>query len=78
MEEVGLRVKNIKYYKSQPWGFSGGILAGFFCEVDGSDIITLDKSELSSAVWTEKKDIMGQPDNYSLTDEMMMYFKNSN
>ncbi|MDE6502404.1 MAG: NAD(+) diphosphatase [Ruminococcus sp.] len=77
MEEVGLKVKNIRYYKSQPWGFSGGILAGFFCEVDGSDVITLDRSELSSAVWTEKKDIIGQKDDYSLTNEMMMYFKNS-
>lgn len=77
MEEVGLKVKNIHYYKSQPWGFSGGILAGFFCEVDGSDVITLDRSELSSAVWTEKKDIIGQKDDYSLTNEMMMYFKNS-
>lgn len=77
MEEVGLKVRNIRYYKSQPWGFSGGILAGFFCDVDGSDDITLDHSELSSAVWTEKKDITGQTDDYSLTNEMMMYFKNS-
>ncbi|MDE6540159.1 MAG: NAD(+) diphosphatase [Ruminococcus sp.] len=77
MEEVGIKVKNIHYYKSQPWGFSGGILAGFFCEVDGNDDITLDKSELSSAVWTDKKDISGQTDDYSLTNEMMMYFKNS-
>ncbi|MDE5583663.1 MAG: NAD(+) diphosphatase [Ruminococcus sp.] len=76
MEEVGIRVKNIRYYKSQPWGFSGGILAGFFCEADGNSI-TLDESELSSAVWTEKADISGQPDDYSLTNEMMMYFKNS-
>ncbi|MCM1314842.1 MAG: NAD(+) diphosphatase [Muribaculaceae bacterium] len=77
MEEVGLKVKNIRYYKSQPWGFSGCILAGFFCEVDGDDNITLDASELSSAVWTEKKNISGQTDDYSLTNEMMMYFKNS-
>ena len=75
MEEVGLKVKNIRYYKSQPWGFSGGILAGFFCDVDGSDIITLDHSELSSAVWTDKNNITGQNDDYSLTNEMMMYFK---
>jgi len=77
MEEVGLKVKNIRYYKSQPWGFSGGILAGFFCEVDGSDAIILDRSELSSAVWIEKNNIVGQTDDYSLTNEMMMYFKHS-
>lgn len=41
MEEVGLKVKNLKYYKSQPWGLSGSLLSGFFCELDGDDKITL-------------------------------------
>ena len=30
MEEVGLKVKNIRYYKSQPWSFSETVLMGFF------------------------------------------------
>ena len=30
MEEVGLHVKNITYYKSQPWSFSDTLLMGFF------------------------------------------------
>lgn len=77
MEEVGLKVKNIRYYKSQPWGYSGGILAGFYCDVDGETEIKLDESELSSAVWTKREDIKGQPDDYSLTNEMMMNFKNN-
>ena len=41
MEECGLRVKNIRYYKSQPWGFSGDLLSGFFCDLDGDDTIAL-------------------------------------
>ena len=28
MEEVGLQVKNITYYKSQPWSFSDTLLLG--------------------------------------------------
>lgn len=78
MEEVGLKVKNIRYYKSQPWGYSGGILMGFFCETDGDTSITLDESELGSAEWVKREDIQGQPDDFSLTNEMMMYFKNGN
>jgi NAD+ diphosphatase len=35
MEEVGLKVKNIRYYKSQPWAFDDSLLSGFFCELDG-------------------------------------------
>ena len=30
MEEVGLRVKNIRYYKSQPWAMADDILMGFY------------------------------------------------
>ena len=29
MEEVGLKVKNIRYYKSQPWSFTDTLLMGF-------------------------------------------------
>jgi fructose-specific phosphotransferase system IIC component len=29
LEEVGLQVKNIRYFASQPWSFSGALLAGF-------------------------------------------------
>ncbi|MBM6837954.1 NAD(+) diphosphatase, partial [Clostridium saudiense] len=46
MEEVGLKVKNIRYYKSQPWGLSGSILSGFFVDVDGDSKITLDQNEI--------------------------------
>lgn len=77
MEEAGLRVKNIRYYRSQPWGMSSTILAGFFCDVDGCTDISMDETELSSAKWVKREDIVGQPDDLSLTHEMMMLFKNS-
>lgn len=77
MEEVGLRVKNIRYYKSQPWSFSGTLLLGFFCELDGSDAITLDREELSTAVWVHRDDIPDDDENVSLTWEMMRLFKTS-
>ena len=75
MEEVGLRVKNIRYCASQPWGIADDILAGFFCDVDGSSDVRLDTDELGEAVWTYRGDIEGQPDDFSLTNHMMMLFK---
>ena len=77
MEETGLKVKNIRYYKSQPWGFSGSILAGYFCDVDGDTTVKIDESELKSAKWVKREDITGQPDDLSLTNEMMKYFKDN-
>ena len=75
MEEVGLKVKNIRYYKSQPWALAQDILAGFFCEVDGDDTIKMDEGELKYAEWVNRKDIELQPSDYSLTNEMMKLFK---
>ena len=75
MEETGLRVKNIRYYKSQPWGVVDDILAGFYCELDGDDAITRDEAELAVAQWTRREDVVLQPDDLSLTNEMMTLFK---
>lgn len=76
MEEVGLKVKNIRYYKSQPWAFSGSLLIGFFCELDGSDEIKLDTNELAEAGWFSRDEITLEDDHVSLTREMIMAFKN--
>ena len=74
MEETGLKVKNIRYYKSQPWGIVDDILAGFYCDVDGSSEIHIDRTELCEGVWVHRKDIVGQPDDASLTHHMMITF----
>ena len=75
MEEVGLKVKNIRYYKSQPWALAQDLLAGFFCEVDGDDKIKMDESELKYAQWVSREEVELQPNDYSLTNEMMKMFK---
>ncbi len=75
MEETGLKVKNIRYYKSQPWGIVDDLLVGYFCDLDGSDAITMDSSELKVAEWRSRDEIELQPDDYSLTNEMMKMFK---
>lgn len=77
MEEAGLKVKNIRYYKSQPWGIAADILMGFYCDVDGDDTIHRDDTELKYAEWVERQNIELQPDSLSLTNEMMMMFKKS-
>ena len=75
MEEVGLKVKNITYYKNQPWAFSDTLLMGFFCELDGSDLVKLDENELALAEWFGRNQIPVEPDDISLTNEMMMVFR---
>lgn len=82
MEETGLKVKNIRYYKSQPWGVVDDLLMGFYCEADadefdanGDPVIHLDENELRTGVWLTPEEMTLQPDAYSLTNEMMLLFK---
>lgn len=76
MEEVGLKVKNIRYYKSQPWSFSDALLVGFFCDVDGDSKITMDKEELSAAEWFPRNALPAERSEaaISLTGEMIEAF----
>ena len=75
MEEVGLRVKNIRYFDNQPWGFSRSLLVGFFCDLDGSPDITLDRNELSEALWMEREFMPNSDATLSLTAKMMEAFR---
>ena len=75
MEEVGLKVKNLRYYKSQPWGADGNVLMGFFCDVDGSTQIHIDENELSMAAWYPRDNIPAKDDGISMTREMIRIFE---
>lgn len=74
MEETGLRVKNIRYYKTQPWGIDSNLLIGFFADLDGGDTIHLDKEELALAEWVDREALKDMDDGFSLTREMMRIF----
>ena len=69
------RVKNIKYYKSQPWSFSDSVLFAFTAELDGSDEIAPHDNELSSAEWIDRKDIKDVNQGVSITNELICAFK---
>lgn len=75
MEEVGLKVKNIRFYKSQPWPFSDTLLSGFYAELDGDDTIRLQEEELSVGVWMNRENIPRPDNTISLTAEMIEMFR---
>lgn len=75
LEEVGLRVKNIRYYKSQPWGFDSDLLLGYFCELDDTRDICIDAEELAEAEWVHYSAIPDDVEGLSLTQEMMGIFR---
>ena len=74
LEETGVRIKNLRYAAAQPWAFSDSLLLGFFAELDGPDAITLQQSELSEAAWVPRAEIRHQPEDFSLTGELIDRF----
>ena len=75
MEEVGLEVTDIRYYKSQPWGFDSNLLLGYFCRVKGSTAIHRDAGELAEAEWVDRQEMDQTPNQMSLTAEMISCFQ---
>lgn len=57
LEEVGLKVKHIRYMGSQPWGLSQSLMVGFCAELDGDATITLQTSELAEAQWFDAQSL---------------------
>ena len=49
-EEVGVKVKNIKYFNSQPWPFPASLMLGFFAEATNKEM-NIDYNEIEDAHW---------------------------
>ena len=76
MEEVGLKVRDLRYYRCQPWGISGNIMMGYWCRLDGDDTIHLDQFELADGAWVSREELKRTFVNngIALTAEMISEF----
>ncbi len=76
MEETGLSIGPLTYYKSQPWAASQSVLSGYFARLEGSADIHIDGKELCEARWVEREELEGcySDSGISLTAEMIAYF----
>lgn len=76
MEEVGIKVKNIRYYKSQPWSFSDSVMIGFTAELDGEDeTLFLQESELAEARWFTREEVPEPTSFASIGSELINNFR---
>ena len=76
MEEVHLPIKNIRYHGSQPWGFAGNIMVGFWADLDSEDeTVILDRSELDEGVWLSREEIPMEENPASLTHTMIQLIR---
>lgn len=75
-EEVGIKVKNIRYFGSQPWPFPDSLMIGFFAQYDSGEI-TPDNIEILEADWYDKDNLPVTPEVISIAGKMIEWFKNN-
>ena len=72
-EEVGVKVKNIEYFGSQPWPFPNSLMVGFTAEYDSGDI-KVDGNEITDAKWFSAEDVPKMPSKISISGELIDWF----
>ena len=66
LEEVGLKVKNLRYYNSQSWPFPNSLMLGFHAEYDSGEI-KIQKEEIADARWFHYNDLPNPPAMMSIS-----------
>jgi NAD+ diphosphatase len=74
-EEVGLDIRNIRYYKSQPWPYSGSMMIGFIAQADDTQPIRIDKQEIKDAAWFSRGNLPNHPIAISIAGEIIEKFE---
>ena len=70
MEEVGLRIKNLKYFGSQPWPYPSGVMIGFTAEYESGNI-KLQDEELNAGAFYTKDNLPEIPRKLSLDRKLI-------
>ena len=73
MEEVGLRVANLKYFGSQSWPFPNSLMLGFHAEYAGGDIVC-QEGEIADAQWFTQHDLPQIPPKTAISGWLIEEF----
>ncbi len=72
-EEVGIEVKDIRYFGSQPWPFPNSLMIGFTATYSSGDII-IEPQELLDAAWFNKHNLPQIPPKLSIARKLIDWF----
>ncbi len=71
-EESGVKIKNLKYFGSQPWPFPSQVMVGFLAEWQSGEI-KIDPAEIVEAGWYSKKNLPELPISKSIARQMINF-----
>lgn len=72
-EEVGIEVKNIRYFGSQPWPFPHSLMIAFTCDYAGGEIV-LEEEEMAEAAWYTADNLPRIPPRISISRALIDWF----
>jgi NAD+ diphosphatase len=72
-EEVGIRVKDIRYFGSQPWPFPNSLMIAFTCNYASGDI-QLEEEEMVEAGWYFADNMPRVPPRLSIARQLIDWF----
>jgi NAD+ diphosphatase len=70
LEEVGITITNLRYFRSQSWPFPDSLMVAFFADYAGG-IITPDPSEIEDAKWFSRSALPALPEPVSLARQLI-------
>jgi NAD+ diphosphatase len=73
LEEVGIRLKDIRYFGSQPWPFPHSLMIGFTATYAGGEI-SINEEEIEDAGWFTADDLPGLPRKISIARRLIEWF----
>jgi NAD+ diphosphatase len=73
LEEVGLHVKNIHYFGSQPWPYPNSLMIGFTAEYESGEI-KVDGNEIAHARWFGVEELPELPSRISIARELIDWY----
>lgn len=76
-EETGLKIQNLKYFKSQIWPFPSNLMAAFVADYH-SGTLRLQQSELADGGWFTRDTLPPLPDQASIARQMIEEWRKGN
>ena len=70
MEETGIKIKNIRYFDSQPWPYPSGLMVGFTADYESGDI-HVQLEELQKAGWFHRTNLPKLPEKLSIARRLI-------
>jgi NAD+ diphosphatase len=72
-EEVGIELKDIRYFGSQPWPFPNSLMLAFTAEYAGGEIV-LEEEEMAEAGWYTADALPPIPPSISISRRLIDRF----